>query len=54
MYNVVYLLVLGSLVLGSEIFSPKLKLVLHPVQQSGSYWDRTSALPLVGVEPTQS
>ena len=24
-----------------------------PVQQSGSYWDRSSALSLVGVEPTQ-
>ena len=23
--------------------------VLHPVQQPGSYWDRSSALPLVGV-----
>ena len=27
--------------------------VLHPVQQPGSYWDRSSALPLVGGEPTQ-
>ena len=27
--------------------------VLCPVQQSGSYWDRSSALSLVGVEATQ-
>ena len=27
--------------------------VLRPVQQPGSYWDRSSAMPLVGVEPTQ-
>ena len=27
--------------------------VLCPVQQSGSYWDRSSVLPLVAVEPTQ-
>ena len=26
--------------------------VLHLVQQPGSYWDRSSALSLVGVEPT--
>ena len=26
--------------------------VLRPVQQPGSYWDRSSELPLVGLEPT--
>ena len=26
--------------------------VLRPVQQPGSYWDRSSALPPVGLEPT--
>ena len=26
---------------------------LHPIQQAESYTDRSSALPLVGVEPTQ-
>ena len=26
--------------------------VLHPIQQSGSYWDRPSPLSLVGVEAT--
>ena len=25
---------------------------LRPVQQPGSYWDRSSELPLVGLEPT--
>ena len=25
--------------------------VLRPVQQPGSYWDRSSELPLVGLEP---
>ena len=28
--------------------------VLRPVQQPGSYWDRSSELPLVGLEPTVS
>ena len=27
--------------------------VLRPVQQPGSYWDRSSALSLVGLEPTE-
>ena len=27
--------------------------VLRPVQQTGSYWDRSSELPLVGLEPTE-
>ena len=27
--------------------------VLRPVQQPGSYWDRFSELPLVGLEPTE-
>ena len=26
--------------------------VLRPVQQPGSYWERSSVLPLMGVEPT--
>ena len=26
--------------------------VLRPIQQPGSYWNRSTALPLVGVEPT--
>ena len=34
--------------------SSKLKVgVLRPVQQPGSYWDRSSELPLVGLEPTE-
>ena len=33
---------------------PKVKVgVLRPVQQPGSYWDRSSELPLVGLEPTE-
>ena len=27
--------------------------VLCPVQQPGSYWDSSSALPLVGLKPTE-
>ena len=27
--------------------------VLRPFQQPGSYWDKSSALPLVGLEPTE-
>ena len=27
--------------------------VLRPIQQPGSYWDRSSELPLVGLEPTE-
>ena len=27
--------------------------VLRPVQQPGSYWDRSSEFPLVGLEPTE-
>ena len=27
--------------------------VLRPVQQPGSYWDRSTELPLVGLEPTE-
>ena len=27
--------------------------VLRPSQQPGSYWDRSSELPLVGLEPTE-
>ena len=27
--------------------------VLRPVQQPGSYWDRSSEVPLVGLEPTE-
>ena len=26
---------------------------LHPIEQSGSYWNRSSELLFVGVEPTQ-
>ena len=34
--------------------SAKVKVgVLRPVQQPGSYWDRSSELPLVGLEPTE-
>ena len=34
--------------------SQKVKVgVLRPVQQPGSYWDRSSELPLVGLEPTE-
>ena len=34
--------------------SAKVKVgVLCPVQQPGSYWDRSSELPLVGLEPTE-
>ena len=33
---------------------PKVKVgFLRPVQQPGSYWDRSSELPLVGLEPTE-
>ena len=35
-------------------FGIKVKVgVLRPVQQPGSYWDRSSELPLVGLEPTE-
>ena len=35
-------------------FQNKVKVgVLRPVQQPGSYWDRSSELPLVGLEPTE-
>ena len=35
-------------------FTKKVKVgVLRPVQQPGSYWDRSSELPLVGLEPTE-
>ena len=27
--------------------------VLHPIQQPGSYWDGSSELPLVEVDPTE-
>ena len=44
--------------LGSPISPMFLKVkvkvgVLRPVQQPGSYWDRSSELPLVGLEPTE-
>ena len=36
------------------IQSSKVKVgVLRPFQQPGSYWDRSSELPLVGLEPTE-
>ena len=31
----------------------KVKGFLRLVQQQGLYWDRSSALPLVGLEPTE-
>ena len=42
--------------IGHKTESPRSKVkvgVLHPVQQPGSYWDRSSELPLVGLEPTE-
>ena len=34
--------------------SSKVKIrILHPIQQPGSYWDKPSALPLVGNRPTE-
>ena len=37
-----------------SIYTYKVKVgVLRPVQQPGSYWDRSSELPLVGLEPTE-
>ena len=39
---------------GCTIVYAKVKVgVLRPVQQPGSYWDRSSELPLVGLEPTE-
>ena len=57
-------LVIGTLVqqivsvccLISFLIQSKVKVkvgVLRPVQQPGSYWDRSSELPLVGLEPTE-
>ena len=47
----VKLLVLNSTFIGQR---SKVKVgVLRPVQQPGSYWDRSSELPLVGLEPTE-
>ena len=41
-------------VLHTGIILSKVKVgVLRPVQQPGSYWDRSSELPLVGLEPTE-
>ena len=41
-------------VLGLDVQRSKVKVgVLRPVQQPGSYWDRSSELPLVGLEPTE-
>ena len=36
-----------------QFHSVRLVGVLRPVQQPGSYWDRSSELPLVGLEPTE-
>ena len=38
--------------ISSMVFKVKVG-VLRPVQQPGSYWDRSSELPLVGLEPTE-
>ena len=39
---------------GGQCHKVKVKVgVLRPVQQPGSYWDRSSELPLVGLEPTE-
>ena len=39
---------------GKDLFGFKIKVgVLCPVQQPGSYWDRSSALPLVELKPTE-
>ena len=44
----------STLEIGLHCTNPKSQLgLLRPVQQLGSYWDRSSALPLVGLEPTQ-
>ena len=42
----------SSMVLGLRNVKVKVG-VLRPVQQPGSYWDRSSELPLVGLEPTE-
>ena len=46
---------ISFLEIGSSCFIwTKVKVgVLRPVQQPGSYWDRSSELPLVGLEPTE-
>ena len=47
-------LVLGARAAVSGNPTSKVKVgVLRPVQQPGSYWDRSSELPLVGLEPTE-
>ena len=44
----------NELILNTEYMFEKVKVgVLRPVQQPGSYWDRSSELPLVGLEPTE-
>ena len=45
-------LLFSFLVLDQFILKVKVG-VLRPVQQPGSYWDRSSELPLVGLEPTE-
>ena len=50
----IYLFILGFMSLSTLQVISKSKLgFLHPVQQPGSYWDRSSELPLVGLEPTE-
>ena len=45
---------LSMLILPPIVSLSKVKVgVLRPVQQPGSYWDRSSELPLVGLEPTE-
>ena len=51
-------IVVGNIVVVSDIkyirARVKVKVgVLRPVQQPGSYWNRSSELPLVGLEPTE-
>ena len=46
--------VIGFSGLFNSLAKVKVKVgVLRPVQQPGSYWDRSSELPLVGLEPTE-
>ena len=57
-----FLSLVSSMAVGSNGYNPdfrnalwtKVKVgILRPVQQPGSYWDRSSELPLVGLEPTE-
>ena len=44
---------IGPMVIINVIWAKVKVGVLRPVQQPGSYWDRSSELPLVGLEPTE-